>query len=146
MSSTSSSFTPVPGTASGAQPRAEGSGWRLYAGLLITMAACLNFVSGIAAIDKANFFVNDQKFVISNLSTWGWIHLVAGIVLGLAALGIFMRNTLAIWVGIVAVMLNGISMLFFLPANPWWALAVFALDMLALYGLVVHGFRDDTPV
>ena len=140
MSSTSSSYTPVAGSP---RPRAAGSGWRLYAGLLIVMAACLNIVSGIAAIDNANFFVNNQKFVISNLSTWGWIHLVIGVVLGLAALGIFVRNTLAIWVGIFALMVNGLSQLFFLPANPWWAAIVFGLDMLALYGLVVHGFGDE---
>ena len=139
MSATSSSYTPVPGVAAGTRSRAEGSGWVLYAGLLILMAGGLNVVSGIAAIDNANFFVNDQKFVVSDLNTWGWVHLIFGVVLLASAIGIFMRNRLAILVGIAAVLFNAMVQLFFLPANPWWAVTVFALDMLAMYGLVVQG-------
>jgi hypothetical protein len=141
MSATSSSFAPVPGAAGGPRARAEGSGWILYSGLLILMAGCLNVVSGFAAIDNANFFVNDTKFVISDLNVWGWVHLCLGVVLVVTAVGIFVRNTLAMWVAIVALMFDAVSQLFFLPANPWWAVSVFALDMLAMYGLVVHGTK-----
>jgi hypothetical protein len=103
------------------------------------MAGGLNVVSGIAAIDNANFFVNDERFVVSDLSTWGWVHLVFGVVLVASAIGIFAANRLAVLVGIGALLFNGMVQLFFLPANPWWAVTVFALDMLAMYGLVVHG-------
>jgi hypothetical protein len=141
MSATSSSFVPVPDAAGGRRAHAEGSGWILYSGLLILMAGCLNVVSGFAAIDNANFFVNDTKFVISDLNVWGWIHLCLGVILVVTAIGIFVRNKLAMWVAIFALMFNGLAQLFFLPANPWWAVSVFALDMLAMYGLVVHGSR-----
>jgi hypothetical protein len=141
MSSTSSGYTPVPGMSTGPRAREEGSGWRLFAGLLMVMAAALNIVSGIAAIDNANFFAHGQDFVISNLNTWGWINLCVGVILAAAAVGTFMRNSLGMMVAIACLMGNAVSQLFFIAAAPNWAIMVFALDLLALYGLIVHGFK-----
>jgi hypothetical protein len=143
MSSTSSSFVGVPGTESHLAPRREGSGWILFAGLLCVLAASLNIVSGIAAIDNANGYVNNTKFVISDLNTWGWIHLCIGVVLAAASIGVFMRRALGVWVAVAFLMVNAFTMLFFIPAAPWFAVAVFALDVLAIYGLVVYGVSDD---
>lgn len=135
-------FTPIPEASAPARPHDEASGWVVFAGLLILMAGVLSLVSGIAAIDNANFFVNDQKFVISNLNTWGWIHAGLGVVLCATAIGVFARNAFAVWVAIVFVTLNAVAQMLFIPASPWWSISVFAIDMLALYGLIVHGFKE----
>src|SRR3954452_11788112 len=81
---------PVTGTTSspdgGAYADAEqGSGWLLFAGIMMVMVGVLNVIYGIAAIDNANFFAAHQKFIITNLNTWGWVTLVLGALQVLAA-------------------------------------------------------------
>jgi hypothetical protein len=116
-----------------------GGGWPLFAGILILIAAALNIIDGIAAIGNSSFFIGEAKFVFSDLNTWGWIILCIGVVQGLAALGIFLGNQLARWVGVLFASLNAIAQLLFIPSYPFFALAVFALDILVIYGLVAHG-------
>ena len=116
-----------------------GGGWPLFAGILILIAAALNIIDGIAAIGNSSFFIGDAKYVFSDLNTWGWIILCIGVVQGLAALGIFVGNQLARWVGVLFASLNAIAQLLFIPSYPFFALAVFALDILVIYGLVAHG-------
>jgi hypothetical protein len=121
------------------EPRSErGEGWVAFAGVMILISGILNVIDGIAAIDKANFFVNNANYVISNLNTWGWIHLGLGIVLLLAGLGIFARNRLAAWAGILFASVNAVTQLLFIPAYPFWSLAIFTLDILVVYGLVAY--------
>jgi hypothetical protein len=130
-----------PSSGGGYSDSDQGYGWLLFAGVLIVMAGILNVIYGIAAIDNANFFAHGQDFVISNLNTWGWINLCVGVILAAAAVGTFMRNSLGMIVAIACLMGNAVSQLFFIAAAPNWAIMVFALDLLALYGLIVHGFK-----
>jgi len=59
----------------------------------------------------------------------------------LVGLGIFAKNQFARWTGIVIVSLNALAQLLMIPAYPFWSLAVFAIDILALYGLAAYGGR-----
>lgn len=120
-----------------------GEGWLTYAGILLLIGGVLDVIWGIAAIGKANFFIADANYVISSLNLWGWVTLFVGIVLIFAAFGIFRASQWAVWVGIVAASLNGITQMLSIAAYPLWTLALFALDMLAVYGLVAYGIRND---
>ena len=121
-----------------------GQGWLTFAGILVLMAGVLDIIWGIAAIDKAHFFVANANYVISDLSTWGWVSLVIGALLIVAGFGIFRGSQWAVWTGIAFVSINVITQLLSIPAYPFWALTLIALDILALYGLVAHGiaFED----
>jgi hypothetical protein len=121
--------------------RAHGQGWVAFAGTMILIGGALNVIEGIAAIGKANFFVNDAHYVISNLSTWGWVHLFLGIALVLAGLGIFNRTPFAVWFGVAVASVNAVTQMILLPAYPFWSLAIFSLDILAVYGLLAYGTR-----
>jgi hypothetical protein len=128
---------------SGVRARAEeGRGWLTYAGVLMLIGGVLNIVWGVAAIGNAHFFVANAHYVISDLNTWGWITLVIGAVVLVAGINIFNRATWAIWVGVVALSLNAVSQLLSIPAYPFWSLAMFALTMVAIYGLVAYGGSD----
>jgi hypothetical protein len=119
----------------------EGEGWLAYAGVLVLIGGVLNVIWGIAAIDKASFFVADSRYVFSDLSTWGWVALLIGVGLIAAGIGIFNGNRVAIWAGIAFVSVNAIQQLLSIDAYPFWALALFALDLLALYGLIAYGVK-----
>jgi len=125
----------------GVTPYVKGEGWLTFAAILVFVGGVLNVIWGIAAIDAATFFAGDAHYVISNLNVWGWVTAILGGGLMVASAGIFARNRLAIWVGVVFTAVNAITQLLAIDAYPFWALAVFGLDLLALYGLVVYGVK-----
>lgn len=124
---------------------ATGYGWVVFAGTMLMLIGILNVIYGIAAIDDSTFFVNDAKYVISDLNTWGWVVLITGAAQVLTAFGVWARNTLATWAGIAFACLNAIGVLLMLPAFPLLSLSLFAVDVLIVYGLAVHGghVRED---
>jgi hypothetical protein len=121
----------------------ERSGWVTFAGVMLSIVGVLNVIYGIAAIDNANFYVNDAQYVISDLNTWGWVVLITGAVQFCAAFSIFAGTSWGRWVGVATAGLNSIGQLLFLPAYPFLALALFSVDILIIYGLVAYGGRRD---
>jgi hypothetical protein len=117
----------------------RGAGWVMFAGVLLLTLGVINIIDGIAAIGKAHFYVGDAHYVFGDLRTWGWVALILGIVQALAGLGVFTKNQFARWTGVGVVSLNAIAQLLMMPSYPFWSLTIFALDMLALYGLVTYG-------
>jgi hypothetical protein len=124
----------------------ERSGWVTFAGVMLAIVGVLNIIYGIAAIDSANFFINDARYVFSDLATWGWVLLIIGAVQFCAAFSIFGDTSWGRWVGILTAGLNSIAQLLFLPAYPLLALALFSVDILVIYGLVAYGGRRSTAV
>ena len=52
---------------------------------MLAMLATLNVIEGIAAVSNSTFFVNDAKYILSDLNTWGWVLIVLGVIQGLTA-------------------------------------------------------------
>ena len=119
----------------------RGHGWVTFAGILLLIVGTLNTVEGIAAIDKASFFVANTHYIAGDLRAWGWTVLFLGIAQSLIGLGVMARNQFSRWAGVAILGLNSIAQLMFIPAYPFWSLAIFALDILAIYGLVAYGSR-----
>jgi hypothetical protein len=119
------------------------SGWLAFAGVLLLIVGSLNVIQGIAAISGSRFFVHDTHYVFANLNTWGWIAVCVGAVQVGSGLGVMVRNQLARWTGIVVLSLAAIMQLLMAPAYPFWAISLFAVDIIAVYALVAHGERRD---
>ena len=119
----------------------RGYGWVIFAGTILALVGVLNVIEGIAAVSSSHFFVGNAHYVIGDLHAWGWTVLIVGVVQVLAGFGIFLKNQFARWLGVVIASLNVIAQLMFIPAYPFWSLALFALDILIIYGLVAHGGR-----
>jgi hypothetical protein len=121
-----------------------GYGWIAFAGVLLFIIGFLNIIEGIAAISNSKFFADDTKYIIGSLNTWGWVVLFIGIAQALVGAGVFAKNQFARWAGVLILGLNAIVQLLFIPAYPFWSLAIFTLDILAIYGLVAYGRRLST--
>ena len=117
----------------------EGAGWIVFAAVMLGLAGIWNVFAGIAAIANAHVFVADAHYVFSDLSTWGWIVMILGILQGAAALALSTGSELARWFGISVAALNSIGQLMFIPAFPFWGIAMFGVDLLIIYGLVIYG-------
>jgi len=121
----------------------DSNGWLMFAGVLLLMLGTLNFVEGGAAIGNSSVFIHNAECVTGNLSIWGWIMLCIGVVQWVLGVAVwFLQNQMARWVGIGVLSFNAIAQLLMMPASPYWSLPVFALDVVAIYGLVVHGERS----
>jgi len=119
----------------------RGDGLLVFAGIMVLVAGVLNVIHGIAAIDNANLFVNDAQFVFSDLNTWGWIILALGVLQVSAAFSIWAGGKYGQWFGIFAASLSAIGALMLLPAYPFYALALFAVDVTIIYALAAYGGR-----
>lgn len=111
------------------------SGWWVFAGVLLLIAGILNIVYGIAAIGDSRFFADEVTYVFSNLNTWGWVHLILGVVELVAAFSLFSGGEFGRWFGIFVAALNALAALFAIAAYPFWSLAVFALAIIIIYKL-----------
>ena len=125
--------------------RAEGRGYGLvlFAAILLFVVGCFNLIQGIAAIANSHVFVANAHYVIGNLRAWGWITLILGVLQLLAALGVLAGNQVARWFAVAVIALNAIDQMFFIPAYPFWALTIIAVDVVALWGLCAYGSREN---
>ena len=119
--------------------RRRGSGWVLFAGILICLVGVLNVIYGIGAIGDSRFFVDDATYILSGLNTWGWVMLALGVTQLFAAVSIFKGGEVGRWFGIAVAGLNAVAALMSISAYPFWSLAVFTLDILVIYGLAAYG-------
>jgi len=119
----------------------HGYGLVLFASILLVVVGCFNVIEGIAAIANSHVFIANAHYVFGDLKTWGWITLILGILQLLAALGVLAGNQPARWFAVVVLGLNAIDQMFFVPAYPFWALTIIAMDIVALYGLLAYGSR-----
>jgi hypothetical protein len=137
---TSATMKPAPDTDSYPEP-GRGLGLITFAAVVLGIVGCFNLIYGIAAIANSHVFTANAHYVFGDLRTWGWITLIIGFLQLIAAGGIMMGNQLARWYGVAVVGLSAIDMMFFIPAYPFWALTIIAVDMVAIYGLCAYGSR-----
>ncbi len=119
----------------------KGFGWLLFAATMLGLAGVLGVIDGIVALSRSKFYTANSSYVFTNLHTWGWITLIIGALLIVAAMGVFSGSGFARWFGIVMAGLSAIG-LFGSPtaqAYPFWSLIIFALDVLVIYALAVYG-------
>ena len=133
----SASYSATDQSAEGAYAR--GSGWVGFAAIMLGLAGVWNALSGMLAIGDSRVFVGEQTFVFSDLNTWGWIMLALGVLQIIAAFAVVSGSEVARWFGIVVAGVNAIGQLYYIPAFPLWAVSMFAVDILIIYGLAVYG-------
>jgi hypothetical protein len=115
------------------------SGWITFAGVMLFIVGVLNIIYGIAAIGDSSFFVQDQRYILSNLNTWGWVTLVLGALELGAAFSLWSGNLYGRVIAIFAASLSAIAALLSIPAYPFWSLAVFALNIIIIYQVAMWG-------
>lgn len=123
-----------------------GAGWVTFAGVMIAIVGVLNIIYGIAAVSNSHFFVRGTTYILSGLNTWGWVLLITGVIQFCAAVAIFGRVEWGRWIGILTASVNAIIQLIFIPAYPFGSLAMFAIDILVIYGLVAYGGRQGRTI
>ena len=124
----------------------RGLGRAIFAAVLLLIGGVLNIIYGIAAISNAKFFVGHQTYVFGDLKTWGWITLILGVIELLAAASLFGGGGFGRWFGIFAASLVAIESLLQIGSYPFLSIAIFALALWIIHGLLIYGEPEEVDV
>jgi len=118
----------------------RGSGRVVFAAVLLMMVGFLNIIYGIGALDDANIFVNDTRFIFDNLNTLGWVLIILGLIQLTGGFSLASGNVYGRVIGLTAGVLGAVGALFSIGgAYPWWSLAIFAICVYVVHGILVFG-------
>lgn len=125
-------------------------GWTAFAGTILIMTGLFQAFLGIAAIADNTIYVVTSEWVFKfDATTWGWIHLILGLVLLLAGIGLFGGQVWARTVGVILAALSAVAAFLWLPYYPVWAIVVMTMDVFVIWALTAHGrdiVADDTDL
>jgi hypothetical protein len=115
-------------------------GWIYFAGFMMLITGILQMIAGLTALLNDEFYVvTEQSILAFNFTTWGWIHLLVGLIVMLAGTAVIAGS---FWGRIVAVFLATLSIIAnfaFISSYPIWSTIVIVIDVLIIYALTVHG-------
>ena len=121
----------------------RGTGRVVFAATLLLIAGVLNIIYGIGALDDANVFVNDKRYIFTNLNTMGWVLIILGVIQLAGGFSLMAGNTYGRVIGIVGASLGAIGALLSIGgAYPWWSLAIFFLCIYIVHGIFIYGEDD----
>lgn len=116
------------------------SGWVLFASAMLTLLGAMQVIAGLVGIFKPDFYlVTSAGLMVFNQTTWGWIHVVLGIVSLLAATGVLIGAMWARIYGIIVATLLMLGHVLFLTAYPLWSLIALVVNGFVIYALTLHG-------
>jgi len=119
-------------------------GTSVFAGTFMVLIGILHAIQGVVALVNDTFYVVGEKWTFSfDVTTWGWIHLLLGILVAFAGFFVFRGAVWARTIGVLLAAFSAIVNFTWLPYYPVWALVVIALDVLVIWALTIHG-RDVT--
>lgn len=119
-------------------------GWTIFASILLIMIGVFQAISGLVAIVNDTFYVVGEVWIFQfDISTWGWIHLLIGLVVALAGFFLFRGAMWARVVGIVVASIAAIANFAWLPWYPLWSIIIITVSVFVIWALSVHG-RDIT--
>ncbi|MFI6336023.1 hypothetical protein [Streptomyces sp. NPDC050535] len=121
-----------------------GSSWAtggtVFAGVLMMVSGILSVLNGIAGIAADDVYTRLGSYVYEfNLTTWGWIHLVIGVLVAVTGWGILQGKGWARGVGIGLAALSMIEYFMFLPYAPFWSIVSIAIAIFVIWALATAG-------
>jgi hypothetical protein len=118
----------------------RGAGRVVFAATLLVLVGVINIIYGIGALDDANIFANDTRYILDDLNTMGWVLIVLGVIQLIGGFSLFAGNAFGRIIGILGAGLGALGALFSIGGNnPWWSLAVFFLCIYIMAGIFVYG-------
>lgn len=116
-------------------------GWIVFAGAMMVLLGMFHAIQGLVALFKDEYFLVAQSGLILSVdfTTWGWTHLIIGLIIAGAGAGLFAGRMWARIVGVLVAMLSAMVNLGFLSAFPIWSALMILLDLLVIWAITVHG-------
>jgi hypothetical protein len=121
-------------------------GYAIFAAIFLMMVGVFHFMAGLVGIIDDEFYVVTGNWVFEfDATTWGWIHLIGGVLVVLAGLSVLKGHLYGRIIGIGAAVVSAIANFAWLPYQPWWSIVMIALSVAVIWALTVHGHDLATP-
>jgi hypothetical protein len=119
-------------------------GWIWFAGIMMIVMGSFNAIEGLVALFRGEYYVvTEQQVLVFDITAWGWITLLIGILVALAGGALLSGAAWARVVAVVLAVLNAIAQLAFASVHPLWSTIVIALCVTVIWAVVVHGREAD---
>jgi hypothetical protein len=119
----------------------------LFAAIIMIMVGTFQALQGLIAIFENEFYVATRNYLFQfDATTWGWIHLVLGVIMAAAGWGLLSGRTWARAVAIILAVLSAIANFLFIPYYPFWSLLIITLDVFVIWAIAAHGGELRDPV
>jgi hypothetical protein len=129
------------------ETQVRGAGRVVFAAILLLLVGTLNIIYGIGAISDANFYANDTRYIFTNLHAMGWFLLIVGLIQLTGGFSLIVGHAYGRFIGIVAGSIGAIDALLSMGgSHPFWSLAIFALCIWVVYGLIIYGEEERAAV
>ncbi|WP_426244824.1 DUF7144 family membrane protein [Nocardioides sp. LHG3406-4] len=128
------------GTTRASTTRTGWYGLVVFAGVMMMMLGSYHAIAGLVALFEEDYFLVTQSGLVvsADFTTWGWAHLVLGVLVAVAGGALLAGATWARVVAVVLAMLSAIVNLAFLSAYPLWSGIMIAVDILVIYAVTTH--------
>ena len=117
-------------------------GWTWFAAVMMWLIGAGHAIAGLTALINDEFYVVGREYIFQfDVTTWGWIHLIGGIIVFVA--GIYLLSG-AVWARVIGVIMAIVSILInfsWLPWYPFWSILMITAGVFVIWALTVHG-RD----
>jgi hypothetical protein len=118
----------------------RGAGRAAFAATQLLIVGVLNIIYGIGALDDANIFTDDQRYILTNLNTLGWVLIVLGVIQLIGGISLMGGSAFGRVIAIIGAGLGAIGALLSIGGNyPWWSLGIFFLCVYVIHGIFIFG-------
>jgi hypothetical protein len=124
------------------RPSGMAIGFTMFAAVVLLMIGGFQVMAGLSGIFQDDFYLSTPNYIFEFDSTlWGWFHLLWGVVLICAGLGLYAGAVWARTVGVVAALISAFANFAFIPVYPIWSILIIAVNVVVIWALTAHG-RD----
>jgi len=123
-------------------PRASSwIGWIAFAGVIMALLGTFHVFEGLVALFKDEYFLVPKSGLLVNASytTWGWVHVIGGVIVVIAGLCVFGGQVWARTVGVVLALASVATSVAFFSAYPIVSVIMIGLAIVIILALTVHG-------
>ncbi|RVU27574.1 hypothetical protein EOT10_09370 [Streptomyces antnestii] len=108
----------------------------MFAGVLMVVSGILGILNGIAGIARDDVYAHIGNYTYAfSLTTWGWIHLILGIIVTIVGYGILSTAEWARYAGIAIASLYVVAYFMFLPYAPIWSVIAIGIGVFVIWAL-----------
>jgi len=117
-------------------------GWTVFAAVMMWLIGGFHAIAGLVALIEDEFYVLTPDYIFQfDVTTWGWVHLIVGIVVILAGAALFSGAVWARTVGVILAVVSILANFAWLPWYPFWSIIMITVNFFVIWALTVHG-RD----
>ncbi len=117
-------------------------GWTVYAAVMMIMIGFFHAIAGLVGILEDDLYVLTSDYVFSfDVTTWGWVHMVMGVIVVLAGFALLSGAVWARTIGVILAVVSVLANFAWLPWYPLWAIIMITANVFVIWALTAHG-RD----